>query len=148
MNQDQSEVSDPRERTETQGPGDLKDLEASKAIRALWVRRDLRAIRAEMDQPGRKAPPAMLALSALSGQRGRRAMPAPWDQLGRKERRATRAPLGSKERKASPELSGLQGHKVLRDLKGQREILEQSERPDCRVQEAMLGPAVRPGRKG
>ena len=68
--------------------------------------------------------------------------------MGRKERRATRAPLGRKVRKASPELSGLQVHKVLSDLKGQEEIPEQSERPDCRVQEAMLGPAVRSGRKG
>ena len=74
-------------------------------------------------------------------------MPASWDQLGRKERRATRAPLGRKVRKASPELSGLQGHKVLSDLKGQEEIPEQSEPPDCRVQEATLGPVVRAGRK-
>ena len=67
--------------------------------------------------------------------------------MGRKERRATRAPLRRKVRKASPELSDLKGHKVS-DLKGQEEIPEQSERPDCRVQEAMLGPAVRSGRKG
>ena len=76
MNRDRSELSDSRDRRETQGPEVLKDLEASKAIRALWVRRDLRAIRAEMDQLGHRVPPAMLALSALSGQRERRAMPA------------------------------------------------------------------------
>jgi hypothetical protein len=90
----------------------------------------------------------MLALSASSGQRDRRAIPAPWDQLGRKERRATRARSGRKERKAIPELSGLQGHKVLSDLKGQEEIPEQSEQPDCRVQKAIPDPEARPGSKG
>jgi hypothetical protein len=90
----------------------------------------------------------MLALSASSVQRDRRAIQAPWDQLGREERRATRAQSGRKERKAIPELSGLQGRKVLSDLKGQEEIPEQSERPERRVQEAMLEPAARPGRKG
>ena len=87
----------PRDRRETQGPEVLKDLEASKAIRALSVCRDLRAIRAEMDQPGHRVPPAMLAS---------------------------------------------------RTSRAKEEIPEQSERPDCRVQEAMLGPAVRSGRKG
>lgn len=101
-----------------------------------------------MDPLGHRVPPAKLALSASSGLRDRRAIPAPADQLGRKERRVNRAPSGHKERKANPELSGLQGHKVLSDLKGQGEIPEQSERPDCRVQEAMLEPEARPGRKG
>ena len=101
-----------------------------------------------MDPLDHRVPPAMLALSASSGQRDKRAIPAPWDQLGRKERRATRAPSGRKERMAIPELSGLQGRKVLSDLKGQEEIPEQSERPDCRVQVAMLEPAAWPGRKG
>jgi len=42
---------------------------------------------------------------------------------------------------------GLQGHKVLRDLKGQREIPALSEQPDCRVQEAIPESEARPGRK-
>jgi hypothetical protein len=90
----------------------------------------------------------MRARSASSGRRDKRAIPAPWDQLGRKERRATQELSDRKERRAIPELSDLQGHKVLKDLKGQGEIPEQSEQPDCRDQEAILEPAARPGRKG
>ncbi|HMD61574.1 MAG TPA: hypothetical protein VKG78_09090 [Opitutaceae bacterium] len=49
-----------------------------------------------MDPLDHRVPPAMLALSASSGQRDKRAIPARWDQLGRKERRVTRAPSGRK----------------------------------------------------